>query len=111
MKPSKVQKRPRFSPGQRGYYLSQYRQSGLTQGEFVHRHGLKLSTFQRWLYRMDSPAPAQTAFQEVAGLPALAGPAWAAEVGWSHGGTLRLSAGASPELIAFLLQELHAAVC
>jgi hypothetical protein len=38
--------------------ISDYERSGLTQREFARQRGLKLTTFQYWLYRRVKPASA-----------------------------------------------------
>jgi hypothetical protein len=105
-----ITKRRRFSSVDQAQLLCEYQGSGLTHAEFVQRHGLKLSTFQRWLYQPKA-SPARLKFREVP-LPALLSQsAWVAEVGWSGGRTLRISAAAQPELIRFLLEGLEPAAC
>src|SRR5436853_2164173 len=41
--------RKRFSPQERSKILADYRQSGLTQQQFVAQAGISLSCLQRWL--------------------------------------------------------------
>jgi transcriptional regulator with XRE-family HTH domain len=54
--------RPHKSPRQRSDIVAAYRRSQLTQREFAARHGIALSTLQRWLHSgtaaVASPAPA-----------------------------------------------------
>ena len=44
-----VHRRRRWSPAEITAILTQYRRSGLAQRAFAQRHGLSLSTFNRWL--------------------------------------------------------------
>jgi transposase-like protein len=47
--------RRRRSPAEITAILTQYRRSGLTQRSFAQRHGLSLSTFNRWLRLARAP--------------------------------------------------------
>ena len=90
--------------------VAKYRASGLTQREFAQQHGVKLGTFQQWVYRPRSPHPLtrrkKLAFQEVSitEVPFLNG--WAAELQLPRGVALRLNAHASAEWVGALVQKL-----
>jgi hypothetical protein len=42
---------PPSSPEERRQWISRFRASGLTQGQFAQQHGLKRCTLQAWPYR------------------------------------------------------------
>lgn len=128
-----------FTPEERSQWVSRFRSSGLPQAQFARRHGLKLTTLQKWLYgRGSRPAPMRkpsapgdhshridrtavvihrksqrapnTTFREVT-LPTLglASPGWAAEVTWPSGVTVRLGARAEAAWIGALLEAVRRA--
>lgn len=66
MKPSTKPRHPRSTAEERENWISDFLSSGLTQARFAQRHGLKLTTLQKWLYgrgshlapKRKSPVPA-----------------------------------------------------
>jgi len=90
--------------------VTKYQSSRLTQREFARQHGVKLGTFQQWIYRPRFPQRIvrrkKPAFQEVSitGVPFLNG--WAAELQLPRGVALRLNCHASAEWISALVQKL-----
>jgi hypothetical protein len=48
--PNSKPHRPVFSREERSQWISRLRSSGLTQAQFAHQHGLKVTTLQKWLY-------------------------------------------------------------
>jgi len=103
-------RRPRSTPQEREQLVAKYQTSGLTQREFAQQHGVKLGTFQQWIYRPRSPEPIargkQPAFQEVSitEVPFLNG--WAAELQLPRGVALRLNSHASAQWVGALVQKL-----
>lgn len=95
---------------EREQLVAKYQASGLTQREFAQQHGVKLGTFQQWVYRPRSPQPItgrkKPGFQEVSitEVPFLSG--WAAELQLPRGVTLRLNSHASAEWVGALVQRL-----
>lgn len=89
MKNSSVSsRRARSNPAERAQWVQRFCHSGLSQREFVTRHGLRLATLQRWL-KLNPPATPPPAFAELK-LPALP-PRGAAEVVRADGTVLRLA--------------------
>ena len=103
-------RRRRSTQREREQLVAKYQASGLTQREFAQQHGVKLGTFQRWIYRPRSPHSVarrkKPAFQEVsiAEVPFLNG--WAAELQLPRGVALRLNSHASAEWVGALVQRL-----
>jgi hypothetical protein len=99
---------PAFTPDERAQWVSRYRSSGLTQAQFAQQHGLKLSTLQWWIYgpRRKSQDSA-TGFREIAVSPLWPNSAWAAELTWPSGMTVRLSARAGTTWIEALLKAVR----
>jgi transposase-like protein len=99
---------PPFTPDERAEWVSRYRSSGLTQAQFAQQHGLKLTTLQWWIYgpRRKQPHSA-TGFREIAVSPLWPAAAWAAELTWPSGVTVRLGAQAEPAWIEALLKMVR----
>jgi hypothetical protein len=97
-----------FTPEERAEWVSRYRSSGQTQARFAQQHGLKLTTLQWWIYGQQRKQPHPTvAFREIAVSPQWSGGAWAAEVSWPSGVTVRLGAQAEASWIEALLQAVR----
>lgn len=100
----------RLRPQEREELVSKYQASGLTQREFALEHGVKLGTFQQWLYRPRSSQPIargkKPAFQEVSVTEVPFLNSWAAELQLPRGEVLRLNSHASPEWVGALVQKL-----
>jgi hypothetical protein len=90
--------------------VATYQASGLTQREFAQQHGVKLGTFQQWVYRPRSPHRVtrrkKLAFQEVAITEVPFLNSWAAELTLPRGVALRLNSHASAEWVGALVQKL-----
>ena len=103
-------RRPRWTPQERAQLVAAYQASGLTQREFAQQHGVKLGTFQQWVYRPRSPHRVtrrnKPAFQEISitEVPFLNG--WAAELQLPRGVALRLNSHVSVEWVGALVQKL-----
>src|SRR5947208_2924284 len=95
---SVASRRPRWTPQERAQLVAKYQASGLTQREFAQQYGVKLSTFQQWVYRPRCPARVsrrkRPAFQEVAITEVPFLNCWAAELQLPRGVTLRLNSHA-----------------
>jgi transposase-like protein len=108
-----LRSRRRRTPQQRAKLLTQYRGSGLSQREFVQRHGLGLSTLTQWsrVARLTDVEPpernASVPFQEVNLRPQFRPAGWAAEVALADGAVLRLSAQADATWATELLRALR----
>lgn len=95
--------------------LVEYRQSGLSQKEFVAKHDLSLSTFQFWLYKqskrksvLDSNSSASfVPIEVVASAAPKARPASAVEIALEGGPTIRFTVGTDPKYLAVLLRALR----
>jgi len=93
MKPERVTRR-HLKPEERRRVAELCDRSGLTRGEFAKRHGISLSSLQRWLSEARSAlgdVPA-VVFREVAVCPPLTAsvlPAWAVEIVGPDGVTVR----------------------
>jgi hypothetical protein len=90
----------RTTPTERERWVRQFEASGLSQRDFATRHGMGLSTLGKWL-QLEKAVPARLAslpWQEVA-LAAVPSPAWAAEIAFKDGSTLRLGASAADTLL------------
>src|SRR6266702_3027749 len=90
--------------------VAKYQASGLTQREFAQQHGVKLGTFQQWMYRPQSPhritRTKKPAFQEVSITEVPFLNSWAAELQLPRGVALRLNSHANAEWIGALVQKL-----
>ena len=107
---SVASKRPHSTQQEREQLVAKYQASGLTQREFAQQHGVKLGTFQQWVYRPRLPHPIarrkKPGFQEVSltEVPFLNG--WAAELQLPRGVALRLNSHANAQWIGALVQKL-----
>lgn len=107
-----VRRRRYTSAQQRGQWIERYQSSGLTQRQFVRRHGLALSTFQLWLRQARAGsdelgnAQAPTPLLREVSLSSVLNAAspWVAEVARGDGWIVRVSAGVTPELLDHLLR-------
>src|SRR5437870_779123 len=97
--------RRRFSPSQIAQLLDQFERSDLSAAAFVRQHGLCYSAFCRWRKQPRGRA-ASPRFQTLP-LGSLLGAAWAAEIAWPDGRTVRLQERAAPAWIAELLEALR----
>jgi transposase-like protein len=110
---SDFRSRRRYTPQQRAELLAQYRHGGLSQREFVQRHGLGLSTLTKWLREArqtgvkTSRRKGSDLFEAVTLSPQFGTASWAAEVALAGGVVLRLSAQANAAWATELLQALH----
>lgn len=102
-----------FSAAQRAGMVSRFRISGVSQREFAQEHGLKLTTFQSWLYgkRGASSSARRARFQEIKLFPSAVvsnstGLVWAAEVEWSNGMKVRVSPGVDPLWLNSVVKQL-----
>ena len=84
--------RRRRSESEWAEILRRFESSGLTVRAFCRRHGLSLSSFQRWRSRLGSASPAE--FVELvpttAATPAVPTSAWWLEIALPNGVQLRL---------------------
>lgn len=89
-------RRHRTAPQERAAWVRRFEHSGLTRLEFAHRHGVGVSTLDRWRAQERSSGP-MPALRELNLSPLLAGqPQWVAEVQHPDGRIVRLSASALP---------------
>ncbi len=102
-----------FTEEERAGLVSDFRSSGISQRQFAQKRGLKLTTFQSWLYcqRGRSKLPRRVVFKEIKLFPGavpknLSGHGWAAEIEWSKGMTVRISAGIYPGWLGLVVQQL-----
>jgi hypothetical protein len=109
-----VPRRP--GPAEWATLLAEYKQSGLTQKEFVAKHDLALSTLQFWLYKQSklksvfdsNSSPAFLPVQVVASPAPKARFGGAVEVALDGGTTtLRFIVGTDPRYVALLVQALR----
>ena len=107
-------RRPHSTPQLREELVAKYQASDLTQREFAQQHGVKLGTFQRWIYRPRLSHPIAStkkpAFQEVSMTEVPFLNSWAAELQLPRGVVLRLNSHARAEWIGALVQKL-AQIC
>lgn len=89
------------APQQRAELLAAYRASGLTQGAFAQREGIKFHTFTTWLKR-ERRSEAKPAFAEVSPRAALSSSAL--EVALPNGVVIR---GGDVEQLAALAMRLR----
>jgi len=100
--------RPTFSLDERAQWVSRYRSSGLTQAQFAQQNGLKLATLRWWIYGpRRKQQPSATGFREMAVSPLWPAGAWAAELTWPSGMTMRLGAQAEAAWIEALLKAVR----
>ena len=92
-------RRPYSKPEERRRWARQFYRSGLSQRDFAARHGIGLSTLQRWIKQASGGDPAP-GFAEIK-LPELSA-RWAAELVRRDGTVLRLR-DVPTELLAQLL--------
>jgi hypothetical protein len=98
--------RHRTTPQERAAWVRRFERSGLTRQEFAERHGLGLSTLDRWRARESSVlARTPPALREVSVSPLLGPPQWAAEVQHPDGRIVRLGAVALPLVEALLTSQ------
>lgn len=89
--------RHRTKAQERVAWVRRFERSGLTRQEFGRRHGLGLSTLDRWRsQRTTTPGAPLPPLQEIRLGPALGSPPWIAEVQRTDGLTIRLSPAALP---------------
>jgi hypothetical protein len=95
-------RRHRVSADERAHWVRRFHASGLSRREFVQRHGMGLSTLDRWL--TEKPvASAHPPLREVNVGSLLSASPWIAEVQRADGLVVRLGPQAWP-----LLQSLFA---
>jgi len=100
--------RPTFTADERAQWVSRYRSSGLTQAQFAQQHGLKLTTLQWWIYGGHRKQQhSANGFREIAVSPLWPAGAWAAELTWPSGMTVRLGAQAEAAWIEALLKMVR----
>jgi hypothetical protein len=100
--------RPTFTPDERAEWVSRYRSSGQTQAQFAQQHGLKLSTLQWWIYGgRPKQKHASATFREITVSPPWPAGAWAAEVSWPSGVTVRLGAQTEAGWMEALLKAVR----
>ncbi|MGO8969016.1 MAG: IS66 family insertion sequence element accessory protein TnpA [Myxococcaceae bacterium] len=105
----------RPGPAEWEMLLAEYKQSGLTQKEFVAKHDLALGTFQFWLYKQSKRKSALDSNSRAAFLPVqvVASPApkarlgGAVEVALEGGPTIRFTVGTDPRYVALLARALR----
>ncbi len=90
-----LKRAPQTNATQREAWMEKFRQSGLSRQAFARKHGLKLSTFHRWLAKRNlssAPAPQPIVFKEIDPHPVLNVPAngWAVEILTPAGLLIRL---------------------
>lgn len=97
-----------FTREERAQWVSRYRSSGQTQAQFAQQNGLKLTTLQWWIY---GPGRKQqhstTGFREITVSPLWPAGAWAAELSWPSGVTVRLGARTEAAWIEALLKAVR----
>jgi len=99
-------RRHRTTPHERAHWLQQFDRSNLSGREFARRHGLGLSTLNRWLsQRASGSASTPPPLCEVSLGQMLGQPQWIAEVQRPDGLTIRLSAAALPLVERLLLPQ------
>lgn len=91
-------------------WVRRYRGSGLSVRQFALENGLKASQLDYWVYRKHAKGritQKPPLFTEVKLSGNFANGPWAAEIQLTDGGTLRLSAGASPAWAGELLGSIR----
>jgi transposase-like protein len=94
-------RRHRTNAQERSTWVEHFERSGLSRGEFAQRHGLNVSTLDRWRAQASARAAdpaAAPSWQEVSLGPLLGAPPWVAEVQRPDGVMVRLSAAGLPLL-------------
>jgi hypothetical protein len=97
--------------------VAEFEASGEPQKDFAGRHGMRLGTFQSWLYQLRRErrdrrdAPKRAAREGVRMLPVVVaqGRDERIEVSVAGGAVVRFSSGVDPKYIAALVAELTAA--
>lgn len=96
--------RRRLTSEQRQRLLTRFHQSQLTQRDFAARHGIGLSTLNKWLRLERDAVPAKVKFQEVR-LPTPT-PRWPIEVVSPQGWIVRLQSSSEVQTLPQLLRAL-----
>ena len=96
--------RRRWTPEQRQRFLADFHQTEMTQRDFANRHGVGLSTLNKWLRLESETVPAKVKFQELR-LPNPA-PRWPVEVVSPQGWIVRLQNGSDVQHLPQVLQAL-----
>ena len=99
-------RRQRVSAEERNRILDLFRKSSLTRAAFAEQQGIKLTTFQQWIYKSSRRPRGAKKFQEVP-LHSILSSGWAAELVLNSGITLRLNPSADPQWIGSLLPALQ----
>jgi hypothetical protein len=97
-----------FTPDQRAQMVERYRQSGLTQQEFVKQEGISLASLSNWLNRrpeLSRSKRARPRFQEVAVLDRVGG-WWALELVSPNRWTVRFNQLPSSTVVEQVLKPL-----
>ena len=96
--------RRRRTPKQRQRVVARFHRSQLTQRDFAARHGIGLSTLNKWLRLERDAVPARVKFQEVR----LPNPTtrWPIEVVSPQGWIVRLQNGSELQTLPQLLRAL-----
>ncbi len=104
--------RRQYSPEERARLIAEYAESGLSQKAFAEERGINVGTFRQWLYRSDGKEGVGTAqeptFQEISLGDLPSAEAWAVEISWPQGPTIRLSTAVSPAWAGELIKTLQA---
>ena len=96
--------RRRLTSKQRQRLVTRFHQSQLTQRDFAARHGIGLSTLNKWLRLERDAVPAKVKFHEVR-LPTPI-PRWPIEVVSPQGWTVRLHNSSEIQTLPQLLRAL-----
>ena len=96
--------RRRRTPKQRQRLVTRFHRSRLTQRDFAARHGIGLSTLNKWLRLERDVGPAKVSFQEVR-LPNPT-PRWPIEVVSPQGWIVRLQNSSELQTLPQLLRAL-----
>jgi len=96
--------RRRRTPKQRQRLLTRFHRSRLTQRDFANRHGVGLSTLNKWLRLERDAGPAKVKFQEVR-LPNPT-PRWPIEVVSPQGWIVRLQNSSELQTLPQVLRAL-----
>jgi len=94
--------------------LAEYKQSGLTQKEFVAKHDVALSSLQFWPYKqkktksvLDSNSTAAFLPVQVVASPAPKARQGVVEVALEDGTIIRVTVGSDPKYVALLVHALR----
>lgn len=99
-------RRHRTTSHERAHWLQRFDRSHLSGREFARRHGLGLSTLNRWFsQRAAGSASTPPLLREVSLGQMFGQPPWIAEVQRPDGLTIRLSAAALPLVEQLLLSQ------